>query len=559
MTSARTRSENQDSRRPNFLVIVADDLGFTDVGAFGGEIETPHLDALATSGLRLTGFHTAPTCSPTRSMLLTGTDHHIAGIGTMVEALTDSLRGRPGYEGYLNDSVVTVAELLREAGYETLMSGKWHLGLTADRAPGARGFEKSFALLPGAANHYGWEPEAQPKPRILQLTSASYIEDKTYIDTLPDGFYSTDAFSGKLIDYLDARDADRPFFAYLAFSSPHWPLQAPAEIVAKYRGRYDRGPDILRAERLQRLKSLGLVADDVEPAAVVGGRPWTELTDDERAISARSMEVYAAMVDRMDWNIGRVIEHLRSAGDLDNTFVLFMSDNGAEGALLEASPRFGPNLTEYIGTHYDNSLENIGRYNSYVWYGPRWAQAGTVPSRLYKAFTTQGGIRVVALIRYPALSRQGGIGSALTTVMDVTPTILDLAGVRHPCGSWNGRPVAEPRGISLVPYLQGATEIVHDENEPIGWELFGRRAVRRGDWKAVFLPAPVGPGRWQLYDLANDPGETKDMAGVDPFRLASLIADWAAYAEQTGVAVEDEVPDVAVPGDQPVRTGYRQN
>src|SRR5215472_5626747 len=227
--------------RPNFLIIVADDLGFSDLGAFGGEIKTPHLDALAYAGLRLNGFHTAPTCSPTRAMLLTGTDHHIAGLGTMAESLTDELRGRPGYEGYLNDSVVTLAELLRDAGYETMMSGKWHLGLTADRTPAARGFERSFALLPGAANHYGYEPQADVKPGLLRLTPSLYAEDRDFV-TPPQGFYSSDTFTDRLIGYLEARDRSRPFFAYLAYSAPHRPLQAPADIVAHYRGRYAQDP-----------------------------------------------------------------------------------------------------------------------------------------------------------------------------------------------------------------------------------------------------------------------------------------------------------------------------
>ncbi|RTX39210.1 arylsulfatase, partial [Pseudomonas aeruginosa] len=300
------------SKRPNFLVIVADDLGFSDIGAFGGEIATPNLDALAIAGLRLTDFHTASTCSPTRSMLLTGTDHHIAGIGTMAEALTPELEGKPGYEGHLNERVVALPELLREAGYQTLMAGKWHLGLKPEQTPHARGFERSFSLLPGAANHYGFEPPYdESTPRILKGTPALYVEDERYLDTLPEGFYSSDAFGDKLLHYLKERDQSRPFFAYLPFSAPHWPLQAPQEIVEKYRGRYDAGPEALRQERLARLKELGLVEADVEAHPVLAlSREWEALNDEERAKSARAMEVYAAMVERMDWNIGRVVDYL---------------------------------------------------------------------------------------------------------------------------------------------------------------------------------------------------------------------------------------------------------
>ena len=492
---------------------------------------------LAYAGLRLHGFHTAPTCSPTRAMLLTGTDHHIAGLGTMAETMTGELRGRPGHEGYLNDSVVTLAELLRDGGYQTLMSGKWHLGLTADRVPAARGFERSYALLPGAANHYGYEPQADVKPGLLQSTPSLYAEDRDFVAP-PQGFYSSDTFTDRLIGYLEARDRGRPFFAYLAYSAPHWPLQAPADIVAHYRGRYAAGPEALRLARLERVKRLGLAPANAEPDPMVGGRPWEELTEAERSLAARTMEVYAGMVERMDWNVGRVIDHLTRTGDLDNTFILFMSDNGAAGELLEAMPFFGPNLQEFIAEHYDNSLDNIGRANSYVWYGPRWAQAATAPSRLYKGFTAQGGIRVCAFIRYPPLARQGEIGAALTTVMDVAPTVLDLAGAAHPGTQYRGRAVAPLRGRSLLPYLELRRDTAHGPEEAIGWELFGCRAIRQGDWKAVFIPVRAGPGVWQLYDLAADPGETNDLAGTHAARLAALLAAWERYVAETGVVLE---------------------
>ena len=522
-------------KRPNFLVIVADDLGFSDLGAFGGEIATPHLDALARRGLRFTDFHSAPACSPTRAMLLTGTDHHIAGLGTLDEVASHTQRGKPGYEGYLNDRVVTVTELLREAGYRTLMTGKWHLGMTLETAPHARGFERSFALLPGAANHYASSPKAGTGfPRQENL----YTEDDHFIEP-PADFYTSDGFTDRMIDYLAERPGDdAPFFAWLAFSAPHWPLQAPDDLIAKYRGRYDGGPDALRAARLKSLIDLGLCPPDVVPHPVVAkSRPWDEMTADERAVSARTMEVYAAMVERIDWNVGRLIAHLQAAGDLNDTVIVFLSDNGAEGALIEAVPVFGPYLMQFIDQHYDNSLDNIGRPNSYVWYGPRWAQAATAPSRLYKTHTAEGGIRVVAFLTGPHLTRQGEISGVFATAMDVAPTLLDLAGVAPPEGEWRGRPVEPIRGRSLTPYLRGEADAVHGEDVATGWELFGRCAVRRGNWKALLLPPPDGPGVWQLYDLTADPGETNDLAEAEPDRLAGLVADWNAYVEETGVLI----------------------
>ncbi len=523
------------ARRPNFLVIVADDLGFSDLGAFGGEIATPNLDRLALRGLRFTDFHTAPACSPTRAMLLTGTDHHIAGLGTLDEVATREQRGKPGYEGYLNDRVVTVTELLRDAGYFTALSGKWHLGMTLETAPHARGFARSFALLPGAANHYASSPKAGTGFRRQEML---YTEDGAFVG-LPDDFYTSDGFTDKMIEYLDApREAGAPFFAWLAFSAPHWPLQAPDDLIAKYRGRYDAGPDALRSARLKGLIERGLCSPDVVPHPVVArNKPWHEMTSEERAVSARAMEVYAAMVERIDWNVGRLIDHLERQGELDDTVIVFLSDNGAEGALIEAVPVFGPKLMEFIAEHYDNRLENIGRPNSYVWYGPRWAQAATAPSRLYKTHTSEGGIRVVAFITGKDLARQNAISTTFATAMDLAPTLLDLAGVAHPDGTWNGKTVERMRGRSLLPYLSGTAEAVHSDATATGWELFGRCAIRRGDWKALLLPPPDGPGTWQLYDLSADPGETDDRAAAEPARLAGLIADWHRYVEETGVRI----------------------
>jgi arylsulfatase A-like enzyme len=522
--------------RPNFLVIVADDLGFSDIGAFGSEIETPNLDRLAHAGIRLTDFHSAPACSPTRSMLLTGTDHHIAGIGTMLEVAPE-FRGQPGYEGYLNDRVVALPELLRDAGYLTLMAGKWHLGNTIDRTPWARGFDRSFALLPGGASHY-----SNPPGDFIPMMSR-YTEDDQFV-TVGDDFYSSDYYADTLLRFFrertDSDGEERPFFAYLPFQAPHWPLQAPAETIAKYRGRYDAGPDALREERLAALKKLGLCPSDVVAHPVVpDGEPeWADMSADEQALSARSMEVYAAMVDRMDHNIGRVIDYLAETGELDNTVVVFLSDNGAEGAILESLPILGGAIAAEIEKNWDNSLDNAGAANSFIWYGPRWAQAATAPSRLHKAFTTEGGIRVVGFVTWPGFDRQHQIGTAFSTVMDIAPTVLELAGVTHPGTEYRGREVAPMRGRSLLPYLSGEAEAIHDDTGGTGWELFGRRAIRQGDWKALHLPEPYGPGDWQLYDLSTDPGEINDLASSRPDKLAELLVLWDRYVEDTGVILD---------------------
>ena len=524
----------------NILLIVADDLGFSDLGAFGGEIHTPHLDAIAQEGLRFTNFHTASTCSPTRAMLLSGTDHHLAGLGSMAESIRPEQQGQPGYEGFLNDQVAALPELLHDAGYYTVMSGKWHLGLSPERFPARRGFEKSFALLPGAANHYAFEaniPEHEV-PGLLKVTRGLYAENDEFVTSLPEDFYSSDDFTTRLLQYLqdDTARAGRPFFAYLPFSAPHWPLQAPAEDIQKYRGLYDAGPEVLRTQRLKKLQDLGLVAADTTVHPVFAHtQSWAQLSSDEQQKSARSMEVYAAMVDRMDQNVGRVVDYLKHSGQYDNTLIIFLSDNGAEGAQLEALPVFGPDLGAVIDKYYDNSLENIGQANSYVWYGEHWAQAATAPSRLFKAHTSEGGIRTPAFIKHQGFQLQQEISHEFLTVMDILPTLLEHLAIAHPNQYYKGRKLVPLRGKSILPYLEAQQTYIHAEDHVTGWELFGQKALRKGDWKALFIPAPNGPNQWQLYDLSTDLGETEDLAERYPEKLKELLAEWQVYVQENGV------------------------
>lgn len=526
--------------RPNILLIVADDLGFSDLGAFGGEIQTPYLDTIARQGLRLTNFHTASTCSPTRSMLLSGTDHHLAGLGSMAESIRPDQAGQPGYEGFLNDQVAALPELLQDAGYYTIMSGKWHLGLTPERFPAQRGFEKSFALLPGAANHYAFEADIPEDeiPGLLKVTRGLYAENDQFITELPSDFYSSDYFSDKLLEYLgdDQARQDRPFFAYLPFSAPHWPLQAPQQDIAKYQGVYDAGPEVLRDQRLSRLKALDLIENDATVHPVLAHTKfWQELSEAERRISAKSMEIYAAMVDRMDQNVGRVVDYLKHTGEYDNTLIIFLSDNGAEGAQLEALPVFGPNIEVVIDRYYDNALDNMGNGNSYIWYGEHWAQAATAPSRLFKAHTSEGGIRTPAFIHYAGLKKQQHISHEFLTVMDLLPTLLDQLNIQHPGTEYKGRSLVPLRGRSILPYLNAERDYIHEQDHVTGWELFGQKALRKGDWKALFIPAPNGPNQWQLYHLKEDAGEIHDLAKTHPEKLDELLADWQVYVRENGV------------------------
>ena len=512
-------------RAPNIVIIVADDLGFSDLGAFGGDIRTPNLDRLARSGLRLSNFHVAPACSPTRAMLLTGVDHHRAGFGTFSELIQPNQVGRPGYEGRIADGAVCIARRLAAVGYRTMMSGKWHLGEDPRADPARQGFARSFALIPGGHNHFGMRRDGKPG------IDSEYREDGQRVASLPADFYSSNHFTDKLIGYIQETGPD-PFFAYLAFTAPHYPLQAPPEDIARYRGRYDDGYAALRRRRLRGLSREGLLRagapdeDDPGLAAL-----WAALSDSEKATESRKMEVFAAMVDRLDQNVGRLIGALSSAAKLDDTVFLFLSDNGAEGTELEHSAHHSA-MGEAILRGADNSLESIGTARSYCWYGPGWARASSAPFRLFKHFPTEGGIRVPAFVSGAGIVG-GSVSDAYAFVTDIAPTLIDWAHAPHP----KEAPYFAYRGTSLRPLLEQRVRNIHDDNASFGWELWGRRAYRRGRWKAVLIPPPEGTGRWALYDIIADPGERHDLAEAKPRILASMVRGWHAYARSNGVVL----------------------
>jgi len=518
--------------RPNILLIVADDLGYTDLGSFGSEIETPNLDKLANTGIKFTSLYAAPTCSPTRAMLLSGTDNHIAGLGNMAEEMAPNQKGKPGYEGYLNDRVVSVASLLKDAGYRTYMTGKWHLGLEEVQSPAARGFDRSFALLQGGAGHFDSLPIIGPQPAL-------YRENGKPAE-LPKDFYSTRFYTDKLIEYIETDSkSDQPFFAYLAYTAPHWPLQAPESSIAKYRGKYDAGYDQVLAQRIKRMAALGLIPKGAKGwPRFPGEKAWQQLSAQERKVEARKMEIYAAMVDDMDSNVGRLLNYLEQIGERDNTFIYFVSDNGAEGHHLE---RGWSQLANWVAECCDNSFENMGKASSYIWYGPNWGRVSSGPFSFFKGFTTEGGIRVPGFIHYPGLQRAGEVSDSFTTVMDFLPTALALAGVEHPGSRYQDRAVATPQGASLLPYLDKRTASVHADDYVMGWELFGKRAVRQGGWKIVLQAKPYGSQHWQLYNLADDPSEQEDLAAREPEKLKAMIALWEQYARNNNIILPDHV------------------
>jgi arylsulfatase len=513
---------------------MADDLGYTDLGVYGSEIETPNLDALARSGVMFTDFYAAATCSPTRAMLLTGKDNHRVGLGTMTDDQTPNQMGQPGYEAYLRPDQPTFVESLQAAGYHTLMSGKWHLGGAEDTRPSARGFDRSFALINGGAGHFDDLP-------LFAGGTATYLEDGEPFE-LPEDFYSTRFYTQRMIEYIDAgRDDGRPFFGYLTYTAPHWPLQAPAESVARQAGRYDEGYEVLHRGRVAAQRRLGLIpADALSATAVPGQRAWAELSEEERRRESRTMEIYAAMVADLDEYVGQLMSHLEEIGELDNTFIFFLSDNGAEGHDLEA---VWPQLTEHIAASCDNSYENMGRGNSYLYYGPGWARAGTGIFSLYKSFAGEGGIRVPAFVSMPSTFAGERQSRAFGSILDIMPTILELADMSPSIETGRDMEALPMHGRSMMPHLLEESETIHGSEEVMVWELFGRRAVRQGDWKLTFNTPPLGPGRWQLFNIANDPGETLDLAGRFRDERALLLAYWEAYVEKMGVIL----PEVPIP------------
>ena len=437
-------SSSVSAKRPNILLIVADDLGFADVGVFGSEIPTPNLDKLARGGMMLTSFYSHVSCSPTRAMLMSGMDNHLAGIGTQGPPSRADQKGKPGYEGYLNFRVAAMPELMADAGYNTYMTGKWHLGPDVSNGPRARGFRRSFVSLDGAAHLGGWDWRG-PQP-------ANY-RDGDEIVHVGDDFYTTRFYTERMLQYIDQDRAEgKPFFAWLAYTAPHWPLQAPDASIAKFKGKYDAGYEALYASRFARQKQLGLVARDAQPIDNARFRPrWNELTDDEKKMESRRMEVYAAMVSDLDTYIGKVIDHLKAIGEYDNTFIMFISDNGAEPGRRDLQAP----IKDFVGKEYDNSLVNIGRRTSYIMYGPNWATAGATPFFRHKGSTFEGGDHVPAFVNYPKLVKGGTRSDAMGTVRDILPTFLELAGSKHPGASYKGREVLPIQGESLLPMLSG--------------------------------------------------------------------------------------------------------
>ena len=511
--------------RPNILLLVADDLGYADLGCYGGDIETPNIDKLAKEGIRFSRFHTSPFCAPTRAMLLSGNDNHIAGMG-----IQDLPTSEFGYEGMLSDRIATIPALLQEAGYHTYMAGKWHLGNTPEANPHHKGFEHSFVLLEGAGNHYNDQGIFPEHPISI------YTEDGRKAKW-NDGDYSTDFYTNKLIEYIDRnKDDGRPFFAFAAYTSPHWPLQVDEKFWKKYQGLYDFGYEKLKENRLESLKRAGMLPEEaVLPPNHDIVKPWETLSAQEKKKEERKMELYAGMVDNLDYNIGRLLQHLKEIGRYDNTLIVFMSDNGAAAEDFYYHPYYAP----FLEKHFNDDYENMGNPDSYISYGPQWAEAGSAPFRYYKGYTTEGGMVAPMIISGIGVERKNEISDQFITLMDIAPTFYKAAEVKYP-QEFEGKKIYPLKGKSLMPFATGKQNRIHNETYVYGVEHGNFAMIRKGDYKIVNIQRPFDKENFKLYNISTDLAELIELQDNEPQKYLEMLEEWDKFAE--GIKVQIPTP-----------------
>ncbi|MEO1553613.1 MAG: arylsulfatase [Pseudomonadota bacterium] len=512
-------AQAQAADPPNIVIILIDDAALMDIGVYGGEARTPHIDTLAARGAMFLQYRTSPLCSPTRAMLLTGLDNHLTGVATIPEVLPKEHKGQPGYSMALEPGVLTLADRLGATGYRTLMSGKWHLGETADEMPDKHGFQRSFSLAASGADNW------QDKAYMPYYHDAPWWEDGKEVG-LPDDFYSSEFIVDKMIEYLGETDADKPFFAYLPFQAIHIPVQAPAEFTAKYDGVYDEGWEVLRAKRHARAQALGLFPEGAPIAPMAeDARSWSSLTDAERELYSAMMEVNAGMMEAMDFHIGRFIAHLQSEGQYENTIFVVASDNGPEFNRGDNDARlsFWRSMNGY---HIDPA--RAGLVGSWGFIGPEWANAAASPGALYKFYATEGGVRSPLIISGPDLAPS--VIESPAMVSDIAPTLLDW--VKAPAAPASAKAIT---GRSLLPVLRGETDSVYAPDDIRAIEVSGNSALYKGDYKITRSMPPAGDATWRLFNMMSDPGETVDLSVSEPEVLADMLAAYGDYAQGFGV------------------------
>ena len=540
------------SQRPNVLLLVGDDMGLGELAPFGSEIRTPALSMLAEKGARFTNFHVSPVCSVTRSKLLTGANSIEVGLGAFDYSVYPPAKGKPGYEGYLTRNTAMLSEILYDAGYNTFHVGKWHLGGThGGHGPHDWGFSNTYGVLPGGSGHWNAEdmvfnlsaPEskaAMDRGEIPPKTNTQFLENGKPVDR-PAGIYSDDLYVGKMIEYIEqGRSSRRPFFGYVAFTTAHFPIQAPSAMIDKYVDTYrELGFEGVKKMRYEKMKAMGIYPESAPlPPRHDITRDWDELSDEEKDARARLFATFAAMVESQDHHIGRLMDYLRETGQLDNTLVIYLTDNGPEGA-----DPFGPLgnklWTDWVEKNYSMAVEDIGTGKSNRTIGMEWANAATGTLQWWKWFVGEGGVRVPLIVVPPAdrqVAQPGSISDTAVSVKDISATVLEYTGVKAPSGEFRGREIVAPSGKSMVKHLEGKSDHVRTAEEWFAFELFGNMFVIAGDYKAIRVrPGMYGDGEWHLYNIRKDPGETKPIEKQQPERLAKMMAWYEEYAAEHNI------------------------
>jgi len=513
-----THAWAQKKAKPNIVLVLVDDLGFSDIGPYGAaDIATPNLDRLAAEGIRFKEFYNNSICAPTRASLLTGQYQHKAGVGFFNNNL-----GLPAYQGFLNKESLTLAEVLKTAGYTTLMSGKWHVGDDENQWPNQRGFDHFFGFIGGASNYYEIGNQAKPTVPLVKDNKPFYLEP---------GKYLTEEITNNALGFLDDQQkTNKPFFLYLAYNAPHWPLQTLPADLAKYKGKYKKGWDSLRIERYQNAIKKGVI-DARQKIAVQDAqvKPWNKLTYDEQQYWQTRQEVYASMIDHVDQGIGRLLAKLKALKQEDNTIIIFISDNGAQGG----------NGTRLYTSRNTGSVGTAGSYETQ---NSNWSQTGNSPHRDYKGAPYEGGISAPFIAWFPQKIKASSISQGTAHLIDLAPTFYELAGAKYP-SVLNGVSSNALPGKSLLPVLTGKAGRV-ERGEPLFWERGGNKAVRDGDWKLV-SPAAKGE-KYELFNIAEDRAENLDVAAQHPDIVARLKAAYAQWAEKNDVVDYNKLKSVPV-------------
>ena len=521
----------EEPSRPNVLLILLDDLGYSDLGCYGGEIATPNIDALATNGQRFAGFYTSPMCAPTRAMLLSGNDNHIEGMGRMMNRKKSNAqyKGLPHYEEDISDRVVLFPKLLQQAGYYTCMAGKWHLGWKDSSDPYLHGFEDTWALRNGFANYY--DGRNYGISEVNGRDTISFYTQNGQSVAYPNGRHATEVYTDKIINHLaKAKNTDKPFFAYLPYTAPHWPLQVAEKYSNPYRGKYDQGYQGLVQQRLTGLKEKGLIASDIQVPTYSDIPLWEDLSQQEQKIQARKMEIQAGLITHLDENIGRLVNWLKENRQYENTVIFLLSDNGAGAENFINHPK----MRQYLNDTIINSMKNLGKPNSFATIGSTWAQVCSTPFKKYKGRMYEGGIKAPFIVSGYSIPKKEGARKDFFTVQDIAPTILEIAGITYPL-EWNGKQMIPQRGTSIYSFLKNETEKTHSDDFIFAMEHRDAAMIRQGNWKLVNQMDAANKAQFELYDLSKDKKETTNVAALETDKVKELLEYWEDFKQETGV------------------------